>query len=336
MPQYIRIANNTTLSDLSTIIGATNIEYLLAGNNLTWQPNVGQQFYNLQQSAINDTPSISWQRKSTLLNGLTDSTDVFETAALLSESGWKVLSSLNTLPNTLRIPDTISVPASTDILGDGVAIGRITYEKAMEGLQNPPHMVDPSIFNEYSTIKPTQIVDSSSDSSSDVFQYFKIPWGEVTLYSSMDDNTIDFPVYPEEVGDNRQATYTTMPEMLYQYEPWYVYTSSGPRANTYKFSFHRQMWTGNEADGKSNELIRFCQAQCYMNFIGSAIRCPQVTLYIGGSSVIHGIVTDVTANWDGPLLSDNWYAHCELSISITEIAEQTLTYDAVRSLPTIG
>lgn len=337
MAQFLKISEGTKLSDISDIIGPTNVEYVLATNNLSWQPNVGSEFYQLQSDAMNSSEDISWQRKSTILNTLTDSAEVFETASLLSESGWKVLASLDTLPNTLKIPGTITVPNSTDIIGDFTAIGGTIYEQAMQGLQTPPHTIDPSIFNEYSTIRPSQIVDVYSNAqSSDTFQYFKIPWGEVTLYSSMDDESVDFPVYPEEPSDSRVANYTTMPEMLYQYEPWYVYNSSGPRTNSYKFKYHRQMWTGDESDGMSNKLIRFCQAQCYPNYNGSAVNGSQVTLYVAGQSLIHGIMTDVSVSFDGPLLSDNWYAYCELTLTITEIADQALTYDSVKELPTIG
>ena len=161
MPQYLKIKETTKLSDISDVIGSTNTQYLLAGNNLQWQPNVGRQFYQLQSQTVQDSEDISWQRKSTILNTLTGSTDVFETASLLSESGWKVLSNLNTLPNTLKLPDTIVVPSSTDIIGDGLPIGRRTYEQAMDGLTNPPHTIDPAIFNDYSTIKSSQIVNGA-------------------------------------------------------------------------------------------------------------------------------------------------------------------------------
>ena len=334
--QYLQVKDDIRLSELSDIVGSRNVEYILSANNLEWAPDIGKQFQEIQRSAIENSNSISYQRKSTILNTLTASSDVFEVAALLSESGWKILSALNTIPNTLRIPETIKLPKSVDILGNGEPVGRSTYEIAMRDLANPPHTIDPSIFNEYSTIKPSQIVDSGLQESSDTFQYFKIPWGDITLYSSIADDSIDFPVYPEELSDKRQANYNTMPDLLYQYEPWYVYNSSGPRQNTYTFIFHRQMWTGNENDGKANELIRFCQANCYPNFNGSAVNVPEVDLYFKGNTLIHGIMNDVSVKFDGPILSDGWYAHCELALTITEISNQSLNYNTVMNLPLIG
>lgn len=336
MAQYLKIKESTRLSDISDMIGVNNVQYLLSGNNLDWSPNVGKQFYSLQNSVIQSGESIDWQRKYTILNTLTDSTDVFETASLMSESGWKVLSNLNTLPNTLKIPDTISVPNTTDIIGDGNPVGNIIYEQAMTGLTTPPHYIDPAIFNEYSTIKSSQIVTDTPTTSVDTFQYFNIPWGEVTLYSSISGETAEFPVYPDEVSDQRKANYTQMTELLYQYEPWYVYNSSGPRSNIYEFDFHRQMWTGDETDGKANELIRFCQANCYVNFNGSAVIAPIVTLYVAGSNLITGIMEDVSVKWDGPLLSDHWYAHCKLSLTITEVSKDALTYSSILSKSLIG
>lgn len=337
MTSFLKISDTTTLGELADRVGTNNVQYMLAANNLEWTPSVGKSLVNQQSNAASSSENIEWQRKSTILNTLTDSSDVFETVSLMNETGWKILSSTGSLPGTLKIPDSVSLPSATDIIGDGNPVPRMTYEKAMEGLQNPPHNIDPSIFNEYSSIKPTQIVDTSRyNQSSDTFQYFNIPWGEVTLYSTMDGESVDFPVYPEEVSDARSANYSTMPDMLYQYEPWYVYNSSGPRTNTYKFDFHRQMWSGDESDGMANDLIRFCEAQLYPKFNGSAVNGPMVRLYASGNILISGIMNDVSVSWDGPILNDGWYAHCQLELTITEIAEQALTYDSVRQLPTIG
>ena len=52
-----------------------------------------------------------------ILNNLTSDADVFETAALQSEGGWKVLDSLGTMPGMLKIPETMTLPDSVSILG---------------------------------------------------------------------------------------------------------------------------------------------------------------------------------------------------------------------------
>ena len=209
----------------------------------------------------------------------------------------------------------------------------------MASLKNPPHYIDPSIFNEYSSIRPSQILEYNSQGDSNIqntFQWFRIPWGQVTLYSSLGNDSKDFPVYPEEVSDARSANYTEMPDMLYQYEPWQVYQSSGPRANTYTFKFHRDMWSGNHRDGKANELIRFCEANCYPEYSGSAVNTAVVTLYIGGQAHIRGIMKDVNVRWSGPLGLDDWYLMCELELTIVEVSDTPLNYSTVRNKGLIG
>lgn len=334
--KYLQITRDTTLNDINDIVGPRNTQYILAANNLSWTPYVGEEFYNLQQEVIENSSDVSWQRKSSLLNNLSGSTDVFEIASLLSESGWKVLSNLDTLPDTLKIPETIDIPISEGIVGDENPVGRLIYNRAMSDLASPPHMIDPGIFNEYSTIKASQIINSSTNTLQNTFQYFNIPWGDVTLYSSLSGESIDLPVYPEELSDSRKANYNTMPEMIYQYEPWYVYNSSGPRSPIITFKMHRDMWSGDHTDGKANDLIRFCQANCYPEFNGSAVNVSQLTLYIVGQTYISGVLIDVTVKWSGPILSDGWYAYFELELSFIEIAEQALTYTSVRNMPLIG
>jgi hypothetical protein len=140
-----------------------------------------------------------------------------------------------------------------------------------------------------------------------------------------------FPVYPENIDDGVSANYEEMNEMLYQYEPWKVYKSSGPRENTYTFVFHRDMWTGDHRDGSANNLIRGCEANCYPNFDGSLVNVPIVTLYIHGVNHITGVMTNCKVKWDGPIGLDGFYLKCELSFTITEISPQALNYNTVRN-----
>lgn len=339
MQQYIGINNTTRLSQLSDIVGSRNLDYVLAANDLKRVPNIGAAFQNKCQEKISDygSETVSWQKKSTILNTLTESSDVFETAALLSENGWKVLDSLNTFPNMLAIPEFITLPDSVDVLGNGIAVGKSVYDRAMSQLEGDTHTIDPGIFNEYSTMRNNTILDyDTTNGNSTLWQFFNIPWGDITLYSSISDDSIDIPAYPEEMDDGRKANYTTMPDLLYNYEPWYLYQSSGPRSNTYKFDLHRHMWSGDHNDGKANELIRFCEANCYPRYNGAAVITGTVTLYIKGRAVITGILESTSVHWDGPILDDGWYAHFTLELTITEISDQALNYDVVKALPLIG
>lgn len=332
--QFLKIKHSTRLSELADAVGTRNVEHILVTNDLTRHPNIGKQLVNRCNQIIQDTSTIDWQKRAAILNTMTQDSDVFEAAALLNEDDWKVLATLNTFPGMLRIPEVIHIPDSIAVLGNGQGISNLVYRKAMGQLETPPHAIDPAIFNEYSSHKNYNIIEKYSDSS--FTQWFKLPWGEVTLYSSLSSTSIDFPVYPEEMSDGRSATYTPMPPVLYQYEPWQVYESSGPRQCNYSFHMHRDMWTGDHRDGKCNELIRFCQANCYPQFRGSAVNTATVTLYVHGDPLISGIMNDVSVDWGGPLGLDGWYLECNVKLSITEVSKTPLDYFSVKNKPLIG
>lgn len=333
--QLFKITQSTTLAQLSDAVGERNVQSILAANNLKRTPNIGKQFKSMCEDVIRQSSQVDTKRKTSLLNSLTSDSDIFESTALQGEDGWKLTSALGTLPNMLKIPDSITLPDSVNVLGNREPIGNRIYKQVMQCLEETG-TVDPAIFNEYRGVKNSQIATVSNTLSKDPFQWFQIPWGKVSLYSSIEGETKDFPVYPEELGDEYKANYTQMPDMLYQYEPWQIYQSSGPRSNTYTFKFHRDMWTGDHTDGKANELIRFCEANCYPEYQGSAVNTPIVTLYISGVPHISGVLTSVSPKWSGPLGSDGWYLVCELELSITEVSQTALDYATVKKKGLIG
>lgn len=336
--QFIKISDNTKLTELAKSVGARNVESILHLNNVQRVPNVGKAFKQMCDSAVSGAPSVDVNRKSVLLNSVSTDSDVFESVALMGESGWKLLDQTNTIPHMLKVPSSIVVPDSIEVLGNGEPIDSVTYHNVMTSLHTPPHTIDPSLFNQYSSARAVNILNAVQYTSNDCdpMQWFRVPWGQVTLHSSLSDESIQFPVYPESVSDSAHATYTAMPDMLYQYEPWNLYTSSGPRTQTFSFDFHRDMWTGDHRDGKANELIRACMANCYPMYRGSAVYTARVTLYVAGKALISGILTDVAVSWDGPLGLDNWYLHCRLDLTITEVSKQVLDYNTVRNKPLIG
>lgn len=333
--QLLKITERTTLAELSDAVGERNVQSILAANNLKRTPNVGKQFKSMCNSIVSESSNVDKERKAALLNSLTSESDIFESTAIQGEDGWKITSAIGTLPGMLKIPDSIEIPDSVNVLGNHEPVGNRIYKQAMKAL-NDTGAIDPGIFNEYRGIKDSQLATVSERVSTDPFQWFQIPWGKVSLYSSIEGETKDFPVYPEELGEEFKANYTQMPDMLYQYEPWQVYQGSGPSSNTYTFKFHRDMWTGDHTDGKANELIRFCEANCYPEYRGSAVNTPLVTLYISGSPHITGVLTSVSAKWSGPLGSDGWYLVCELELSITEVSQTALDYATVKKKGIIG
>lgn len=334
--QLLSVDKNTTLSDLYYQLG-DNLDSFLHLNGLNRVPKIGKAFIDKCKNDIDSTDDVSYSRRASLLNGLTTDSDIFEQAALMDDDGWKLLSASNTLPGKMRVPETVRLQDSTNVMGNGETVSSDIYNKVMSFLKRGEN-VNPSVFNTYSTSNSPGSFDVSVTAGgyTDTFQWFNIPWGEVTLHSSLDDSRIDFPVYPNELQDPNKANFTTMPDMLYQYEPWQIYNSSGPRTLSFTFDFHRDMWTGDHRDGKANELIRACEANLYPDFKGSAVDVSTVTLYIHGSSVISGVMTDVTPHWDGPIGLDGWWLHCSLSITIVEVSKTPLNFKNVKNKPLIA
>ena len=254
--QYLKISNNTTLAQLTDRVGSRNVEYVLAENNLKRTAAIGKEFKAMCDKVV----------------------ETAKANQKLDDTGWCILSELNTFPKMLKIPyDIFTLPDAVDVLGDGRPVDSVVYSRAATQLTTYPHIINPAVFSEYSSGAGVTTSDvlvggqTQGGMSASPFQWFPIPWGQVTLWSSITDKAIEFPVYPEEVSDGRRANFSTMPDLLYQYEPWQVYQSSGPRTSTYLFDMHRDMWTGDHRDGKANELVRFCEAQCYPEYKGSAI-----------------------------------------------------------------
>lgn len=335
--QFLSINERTTLSELSQSVGSRNVDIVLATNGLTRCPDMGKQFATKCRNIETTSAPVSSKQKMTLLNTLTSDSEVYEKACLMSDSEWKVFAATNTFNSALRIPDSVSMPSSANTIGNNQSVSSSVYQKTMQQLKTSG-TIDSSIFSDYSVT--TTAVSGTSlgsmDAANDVFSDFRIPWGEIQLYSSIPDESIDFPCYPEELEGSRIANYGTMADTLYQYEPWYVYESSGPREQSLTFKFHRDMWTGDHRDGKANELIRFCEANCYPEYSGSSVNTSIVTLYVHGTAFIRGIMTQVQTHWDGPLGQDGWYLNCELTITISEVAASPLNFASIRKMNVIG
>lgn len=336
--QFLNITRDLMLQDFANIVGPQNVDIVLNANNLQRTPRIGKAYWDMIDDITTNMSSYSrvpQQTKITKLNKFTQDSDIFEKASLMSEAGWVIYDTLNTFSAYMYIPETVVIPDAADVLGNGIPVTTAIYNAVMEQLSVSPYLVDPSIFNEYSNILHSQISDAGS--SRDLLHYwFKIPQGEVTLYSAIAGTSIDIPVYPEEVSDGTTANYTTMPEIIYQYEPWLMYESSGPRSNTYTFHLHRDLWSGDHNDGKANELVRFCQACCYPEYTGSVVHSDIVSLYISGNLLISGKMTDFTIDWKGPLGDDGWYLEFEMKFTITEVSPQALSHSVVRNKPLIG
>ena len=337
--KYIQISQSETLSDITEKVGVRNVDQILADNGLERLPKIGQQLYNQVKLIQQTTEKISAQRKLTLLNQFVDNLDIYEKAALSDDEEWKVISAKNTFPGYLYISDQLadSIPSSYFVLGNGESVPSSIYSQIDENWLNTQPL-NADIFSYVSTIRNVGLVTNQStvNQVSNPMSWFNLPTDKITLYSSITGQSMNIPVYPEEFNDSRIANYTQMPDLLYQYEPWQMYQSSGPRSNTFNFHLHRDMWTGDHTDGKANELIRFCQAQLYPNYNGASVITPTVSLYISGNTLISGIMTQVDVSWGGPIGTDDWYLEFTLTLSITEVAESPLNYTSVLNKSLIG
>lgn len=337
--KYVNILPTDTLRDLTERVGVNNVDQILADNGLVRAPNIGEQWSNKVESIRSDIDKIvNPIRKVSILNQFISNSDIYEEAALAPESTWRVLDSFNSFPDYLYISDQMqtSIPDSYLILGNSVSINN-TIRTEVESRILASEDVDPAIFSQVTSIQDLGLVTrQGEDSNANPLNWFKIPLDSVTLYSSLTGTSVNIPAYPEEYSDERVANYAQMPDLLYQYEPWQMYQSSGPRSNTIEFHLHRDMWTGNHLDGKANELIRFCQAQCYPVYNGAAVLSSTVTLYINGSALISGVMTNVGVNWRGPIGQDGWYLEFILALTITEVSTTRLDHVAMLSKGLIG
>lgn len=335
---FLQIPSELTLKQLSSMVGSRNVNYVLNLNNLKRQKDISKQHSDMCDEIKRIQPEVSWKRKSEILNTFSTDTDVFEYAAMQDEGGWKVLDKTLSFEDTLSIPETIELVRYDDVLGNGQPVSKTVYDNVMNSLSETGRVSD-TIFSEFSTMKVPKnrmSIGSSSAQGGSIFQMFNIPWGDITLYSSLSGDSKDIPVYPEEFTDARNANYDTMPDVLYQYEPWYTYNSSGPRSISLEFHMHRQMWTGDETDGKANELIRFCESNCYPKYNGSSVTTSIVTLYVVGKPLINGIITGCEVQWGGPIGRDGFYLEFTMTLAITEVSIQALNHGTVSALPLIG
>ena len=351
--QFLMTPQSMTLSSLADRVGERNVDEMLNTNSLTRSVNIGKQFYDRVNS---DIIEVDAQTKINILNTLVSSSDIYEKAALGSEKDWSSLAKYGCFSDALKVPEYIKLPLATDVIGNSEPIAKGIYEKCVYSLSEYGN-IDPSIFTENTTGSGLLygIVPENADKSVyrdnllnqafatnnrqriSPFQSFKLPWGLITLYSSISDTSIEIPAYPEEgINWGTNGNYTQMPDMLYQYEPWQIYQSSGPNQITFNFHLHRDMWTGDHTDGNANRLIRFCEANCYPDYNGSSVIAPTVALYINGSCIISGVMTDTSTNWKPPIGSDGFYLEFDLSFTIVEVSPTPLNYRTVMQKGLIG
>ena len=191
---FLTVPENMTLAQLNNRVSADNVAEILAVNGLDWQPHIGAALA-AQVNAIQSDPTrsdVGWEQRNAILNKLSQDSDIFEQACLLGDAGWKVLVATGTFPGMVNIPASITIPQGSDTIGNGKPVPAAIYQAVMGQLAMYPHVIDPSLFNTYSSNTSSVAVTNSPDSS--LFKAFHIPWGDVTLYSSASDTSLDLPM----------------------------------------------------------------------------------------------------------------------------------------------
>ena len=375
--QFLIIDKNDTLISITRVIGSQNIDALLAENGLERTPRLGQAWNTKCDNLLISQPTnISNDRKALLLNLVTDSQEVFERVCLLDEDGWKIFSAFQAFRDALKIPQMVSLPYSSKVIGssrveyvkqignatasysrkqtssgmkatrktsntittsDSDPVSSATYREAVKSLKQWGE-ISQSLFNAVNTQYPSRIDPLKSDVIRDITPSysFPVPWGRIQICSSLSDKVMDIPASPEQVDTSRSASYVSMPDTIYQYEPWIMYQSSGPREQSLVFHLHRDLWSGNHLDGRANELVRFCEANTFPEYQGSTVNSPIVKIYIDGSCFITGVMTRTDVSWKGPIGLDNWYLEFELSLTIQEVASSALDFHSMQTMNVIG
>lgn len=331
--KYVSISPDDTLITLTEKVGINNIDQLLADNGLSRVPNIGQVWSQRVEAIQSNTSSVEVTQKISILNTMIPNSDVYEMAALSGPNAWKVIAETNTFPAYLYVSDQIEgeLPESYNLIGNGISVSPEVYEAVNAQLLSDGS-VDDSIFSAFGSVNVPRILATDTvRKAENPMSWFRIPQNEIILYSSITGEAMSIPAYPEDMSDARGASYITMPDLMYQYEPWQMYQGSGPKSGSYAFHLHRDMWTGDHTDGKANDLIRFCQAQVYAEYRGACVVSPTVALYIAGGCVINGVMTNVDVKWSGPRGLDDWYLEFTLTLDITEVSKEALSYSVVRS-----
>ena len=125
--QFLAISDDLTLSQLAARVGSRNVDDVLQANGLKRTHDIGAAYNAMCDEAIANykersvegvySDEVTYNRKMSLLNTLTGEADAFEIAALQDSNSWKVLSATNTLYGYLRIPPSIELPNSSDVIG---------------------------------------------------------------------------------------------------------------------------------------------------------------------------------------------------------------------------
>lgn len=151
----------------------------------------------------------------------------------------------------------------------------------------------------------------------------------ITIHYLDDTRTLPIPAWPEHVRDAVTASWSQEMTTFQRYEPWQTYKGSGPRTVSCTFKIHRAMWDGNQDSGECERLISELEAANYPDYTTQSAEPPRVTLCVGKSIQVHGILTSFDKDYNGPIGPDGKYDCVDLSITITEESNVVLSAKTV-------
>ena len=281
---------------------------------------IANQLYNNDYQAINKLSTIPEYQERNQINGvraqLTDNIKA-NVIAEYTPAEYIRYSTLGSVPGCLIVP-TEYVDDITPVSGHTQL--SILRDEHLEEVRRDLRADMPNL--EYPRI------DTEFGETQDNW-YWK-PTGDVTIQIE-GESPLEIPCFPESVSDSTSATWSQEMTTYQHYEPQNTYNKSGPRVVNCTFKIHRAMWDGNQDSGKSEELVAYMQSACYPNYDTQASEPPRVTLIIGKSIRIVGILTNMETTYSGPIGPDNKYDCVDINISITEESDNVLSTDAVRS-----
>lgn len=140
--------------------------------------------------------------------------------------------------------------------------------------------------------------------------------------------TLYMPCFPEDFSEQLSANYNdNIP--LGRSEPFLVYEYTDARSVSLTFKMHREMLGSDKASiEKIENIVRVLESAVYPNYSGNVAPTP-CTCTIGKSLYIHGVITQATAAWHGPIGPDDKYNCVDVTIAIKESTGNPFSRDDI-------
>lgn len=150
--------------------------------------------------------------------------------------------------------------------------------------------------------------------------------GEVTV--TIDGYTLYMPCYPENITDRTNVNYDEQ-NALGRSEPYQAYNNSGPRSIPFTFKMHREMMDGDREEVE--KIVRWIESAAYPNY-DTNVAAVKVSVKVGKTIYISGIMTDQSTSWEGPIGDDQKYNMVTVSFTIKEVTGDPKKSETIRKI----